>query len=69
MNILLRSWSAYTRMTVRWPGVAAIVPFIPVVLLWTAISESGLFSRVFFPGPADVVRSFVTLTYKGILPD
>jgi taurine transport system permease protein len=69
MSILLRAWSAYTRMTARWPGVAAIVPFIPVLLLWTAISESGAFPRAFFPGPVDVARSFVTLTYKGILPD
>ena len=69
MSILLGAWSAYTKMTARWPGVAAIVPFIPVLLLWTAISESGVFPRAFFPGPADVARSFVTLTYKGILPD
>ena len=69
MNVLLRAWSTYTKMTARWPGVAALVPFIPVLLLWTAVSESGAFPRAFFPGPADVARSFVSLTAKGILPD
>ena len=37
MNILLRGWSAYTRMTLRWPSLAAIVPFIPVIALWVAL--------------------------------
>ncbi|MCF2524594.1 ABC transporter permease [Bradyrhizobium sp. G127] len=69
MNLILKGWSAYTRMTVRWPGVAAIIPFIPVVLLWTIVSEASVFPRAFFPGPGDVVRSFLSLTYKGILPD
>ena len=69
MNVILKGWSGYVRMTTRWPGLAAIVPFIPVVLIWAAIAESGLLPRAFFPGPSDVVRSFLTLTYKGILPD
>ena len=69
MNFLLKSWGAYTRMTARWPGIAAIIPFIPVVLIWTLIAEAGVFPRAFFPGPGDVMRSFISLTYKGILPD
>jgi len=69
MNILLRSWSAYTRMTLRWPGLAAIVPFIPVIALWLAVTEAGIFPRAFLPGPVEVVKAFFTLTYKGILPD
>jgi NitT/TauT family transport system permease protein/taurine transport system permease protein len=69
MNLILKGWSAYTRMIARWPGIAAIIPFIPVVLLWTVVSEAGVFPRAFFPGPGDVARSFVSLTYKGILPD
>jgi taurine transport system permease protein len=69
MNILLRSWSAYTRMTLRWPGLAAIVPFIPVIALWVAVTESGIFPRAFLPGPVEVLKVFFTLTYKGILPD
>ncbi|MBM3153459.1 MAG: ABC transporter permease, partial [Chloroflexi bacterium] len=31
--------------------------------------ESGIFPRAFFPGPMDVVFSFGSLMYKGILPD
>jgi NitT/TauT family transport system permease protein/taurine transport system permease protein len=69
MSILLRGWSLYIRATHRWPGVAALIPFIPVVAIWAAIAESGMFPRAFFPGPVDVVHSFVALIYKGILPD
>jgi taurine transport system permease protein len=69
MNILLRSWSAYTRTTKRWPGLAAIVPFIPVIGLWVAVTESGMFPRAFLPGPVEVVKAFFSLTYRGILPD
>jgi NitT/TauT family transport system permease protein/taurine transport system permease protein len=69
MNILLRSWSAYTRATQRWPGLAAIVPFIPVIGLWIAVTESGMFPRAFLPGPVEVVKAFFSLTYRGILPD
>jgi len=69
MNILLRGWSAYTRITARWPGLAAIVPFIPVIGLWIAVTESGMFPRAFLPGPVEVVKAFFSLTYRGILPD
>src|SRR5438105_9970434 len=69
MNLLLQCWSGYARLTRRWPALAAIVPFIPVIALWIAVTEAAIFPRAFFPGPLDVVRSFFTLTYKGILPD
>ncbi|WP_440638394.1 ABC transporter permease [Bradyrhizobium sp. PUT101] len=69
MNLMLQIWAGYTRLTQRWPGISAIIPFIPVLALWAAVSESGLFPRAFFPGPGDVTRAFFTLTYKGILPD
>jgi taurine transport system permease protein len=68
MNIVLQGWSAYLRLTQKLPGVAAVIPFIPVVALWSAVAASGLFPRVFFPGPADVIDSFIALTAKGILP-
>lgn len=69
MNILLRSWSAYTRATARWPGLAALVPFIPVIALWVAVTESGMFPRAFLPGPVEVTKAFFSLTDRGILPD
>ena len=69
MNILLRGWSVYTRATARWPGFAALVPFIPVIALWVAVTESGVFPRAFLPGPVEVVKAFFSLTYRGILPD
>jgi taurine transport system permease protein len=69
MTFLLTSWSAYARLTVRWPIVATVVPFIPLLAAWWIVTALEVFPRVFFPGPAEVVRSFLTLTYKGILPD
>jgi taurine transport system permease protein len=69
MNALLKAWGAYLRLTMRWPVVATIVPFIPLVALWWLVTTLEVFPRVFFPGPAEVVQSFFTLTYKGILPD
>jgi taurine transport system permease protein len=69
MTILLKSWSAYARLTVRWPIVATVVPFIPLVAAWWIVTALEVFPRAFFPGPVEVVRSFLTLTYKGILPD
>ncbi len=69
MTAILKLWSFYMRLTARVPAVRSVVPFVPVVVLWAVVAESGLFPRVFFPGPLDVVRSFGTLVYKGILPD
>jgi NitT/TauT family transport system permease protein/taurine transport system permease protein len=63
------TWGAYVRLTGRWPAIASVVPFIPLVLIWWAVVEAGVFPRVFLPGPADVVRSFADLVYKGILPE
>jgi taurine transport system permease protein len=69
MKPLLKIWSLYARWTARWPAIAAIIPFIPLVVLWAIVAESGAFPRAFFPGPLDVVHSFASLVYKGILPD
>lgn len=57
------------RSTARWPAIRSVVPFLPVILLWAIVAESGMFPRAFFPGPLDVVRSFGSLLYKGILPE
>ena len=44
------------RLTARWPSIAAIVPFIPVVALWWIVTELEIFPRVFLPGPVEVVQ-------------
>lgn len=69
MNPFLRAWSLYARTMKRWPALEAVVPFLPVVALWWIVTEAQLFPRAFFPGPADVVRSFGDLVYKGVLPE
>lgn len=66
---LQSSWGWYVRTTARWPAIASTVPFIPVVALWAIVAASGMFPAVFLPGPMDVVRSFGSLVYKGILPE
>lgn len=65
MNALLKVWGVYMRS----PWLQAIAPFIPVIALWWLVAESGVFPRAFFPAPPDVVRSFGSLVYKGILPE
>ena len=57
----LRTWGAYVRWSVRYPALASLVPFVPVVMLWAAIAQSGLFPPVFFPGPLEVIKTFGTL--------
>lgn len=69
MNAPLAAWGAYVRWTTRWPSLAALAPFVPVVALWWGVAAAGVFPKAFFPGPVEVAQSFVTLTYKGILPD
>lgn len=53
----------------RSPALRSFAPFIPLILLWAIVAESGMFPRAFFPGPAEVVNSFGSLVYKGILPE
>ncbi len=57
------------RLTARWPSIASIVPFIPVVALWWLVTALEVFPRVFLPGPLEVVQAFGSLIYKGILPE
>ena len=68
-DALQRAWGAYVRLTVRWPAINAMLPFVALVATWWAVVEAGMFPRAFLPGPADVVRSFADLVYKGILPE
>lgn len=69
MILALKFWGAYVRLTARWPIIATLLPFVPLVILWWAVARLQVFPKAFFPSPADVVTSFLDLTYKGILPD
>ena len=60
-------WGYYMRWTVRWPALAAFVPFIPLIALWSLIVWLGVFPRAFLPGPLDVLNKGWALLYKGIL--
>jgi taurine transport system permease protein len=68
MNPALVLWGVYMRGTARVPFVRALVPFVPVVLLWWLVARAQVFPPVFLPGPGEVVSKFLTLTYNGILP-
>jgi taurine transport system permease protein len=63
-----RAWGAAVRLMARYPALAALLPFVPVVALWAAVAASGLFPPVFLPGPVEVVQKFITLMGNGILP-
>jgi taurine transport system permease protein len=65
-NRLLRVW---VRATTAWPGLKSILPFMPLLFGWWLVVELEVFPRAFLPGPVDVLRSFASLVYKGILPD
>ena len=69
MKPLLAAWSLYARAGARFPVLHTIVPFVPLLAAWAIAAEMALFPRAFFPGPMDVARSFVSLVYKGILPE
>jgi taurine transport system permease protein len=58
----------YGRWAARWPFLAALVPFLPIMALWWSVAAAEIFPRAFFPGPVEVVNGFAALTYKGILP-
>jgi NitT/TauT family transport system permease protein/taurine transport system permease protein len=68
MNALQAVWGGYVRLAARWPSIAAIVPFLPLVAGWWLVTALEVFPRVFLPGPAEVVQAFGSLAYKGILP-
>jgi taurine transport system permease protein len=68
-TLLLRAWSHYLRLTTQWPSIGTIVPFIPLIVAWWIVTEMQIFPRAFLPGPAEVVRSFGSLVYTGVLPD
>ena len=33
-TVLLRAWSRYLRLITRWPAIATLVPFVPLVVAW-----------------------------------
>ncbi len=65
----LRATSGVVRWLDSYPGLKSFLPFVPIILLWAAIARAGIFPRIFFPSPWDVVVSFASLIYKGILPE
>lgn len=63
-----RLWGAYVRWSTRYAALAALVPFLPVLVLWAGVAQSGLFPAAFFPGPGVVIQKFGSLMANGILP-
>ena len=54
MTPILYAWGCYHRWTARWPSLAALVPFVPVIALWWIVAAAGVFPKAFFPGPVEV---------------
>ena len=69
MMLLLNAQAAYVRASTKFPAIATLVPFVPIVALWALVAHLELVPKAFFPSPADVWRSFLELTWKGVLPD
>lgn len=69
MTAIYTIWGAYARWTRRWPALAALVPFVPLIALWWFIAWLQIFPPVFLPGPVEVFQTGWELTYKGILSD
>ncbi len=65
----LRVIADAARWLIRYPGLKSFGPFVPILLVWAGIAQAGIFPRIFFPGPWDVLHSFGNLMYKGILPE
>ena len=68
-TLFLKAWSHYLRLTTHWPSIGTIVPFIPLIVAWWTVTALQVFPPAFLPGPADVVRSFGSLVYTGVLPE
>ena len=39
MKLLQHVWSIYLRITARFPVLRSIVPFIPLLIAWTLVTE------------------------------
>src|SRR3954468_13425726 len=68
-QFFLKIWSYCVRLTARWPSIGSIAPFVPLIAAWWIVTELQVFPRAFLPGPAEVVRSFGSLVYTGVLPE
>ena len=60
---------AWVRAVTAWPALRSILPFVPLLGAWWLTAALEVFPKAFFPGPGEVVRTFVALVYKGILPE
>ncbi|MFN7643559.1 MAG: ABC transporter permease [Burkholderiales bacterium] len=60
---------AWVRAVTAWPALRSILPFVPLLGAWWLTAALEVFPKAFFPGPGEVMRTFVALVYKGILPE
>lgn len=66
--LILRLLAAVLRASARVPALRSLAPFVPIVVAWALVAASGVFPRVFFPGPGDVLGAFADQMRKGVLP-
>jgi len=67
MTAVERLAGLWVRSVERWPVLATLGPFVPLLLLWWAVAAVEVFPPVFFPGPLEVVCRGIELAAKGIL--
>lgn len=67
MTALERLLGLWLRAAERWPILATLGPFVPLLLLWWAVAAIELFPPAFFPGPLEIARRAAELAWKGIL--
>lgn len=62
------AWTRFWAVALRVPGIRTWGPFLVVLAIWAAIAAAQLVPSSFFTDPATVVREFVHLLERGILP-
>ncbi len=67
MRPLARLAGFWLRAADRFPVLATLGPFLPLLVLWWAVAAAEIFPKAFFPGPLEVASRGVELAFKGIL--
>lgn len=62
------AWDRFWAVALRVPGIRTWGPFAVVIAGWAIVSALKLFPPAFFPAPATVFETTISLIERGILP-